>query len=180
MKLTFNDESISFRDYPFPGSSIYPRGNVLYTSIRDVDPDASPPEIRTIESETLFVPADQLADFQKVIEQQSLKIVNRPDPWSLILEPFLDTEFTAEQKEQTFSLLSDHGLSREQVLRIRRTVESAMLSYNQPFGEWRHLGLFDMLNAMRSTLTITSLAHRISPKRYARFYWDAMQTAELK
>ena len=179
MKLTFDQEFVSFHNYPFPGSSIHPRGKVTAGSIRDVDPDAYPPEIRTRDGETLFVPRARQTDFQKFIGDQSLKVVQRPDVWSLILDPFLDTEFTAELQELTFERLAEFGLTRDQVQQTRDQVESAMLSYNQPFGEWRHLGLFDMLHAMRSTLTISSLIHRISPERYARFYWDAMQMAEL-
>ena len=72
MTSTFNQQSISFLDYPFPGSSVYRRGDVLYTAIREVDPEASPPEIRTLNGETLFVSAEQRAAFLEVIGEKSL------------------------------------------------------------------------------------------------------------
>ena len=144
-----------------------------------MDPEAGPPEIRTIDGETLFVSAEQRATFVEAIGDKSLKVVKRPDIWSMILEPFLDTEFTAEQKEMTLIRLTEFGMSRDEVDKARNEVEAPVLSCNWPVGQWCHLGLFDVLHAVRSSLTITSLAKRISPKRYAQFYWNAMQTADL-
>ena len=179
MKLKFDNKAVFFRRCPFPGSSVYPKGNVPHCSIRDVDPDAKPPEIRTLDGETLFVPAAQRADFLQVIKDQSFNVVKRPDIWCLILEPFLDTEFSAEQSEQTLRQLEEFGMSRDEVSQTRIEVKAAMLSYNSPLGDWLHLGLYDVLHAMRNTLTITSLINRFSSKRYAKFYRYAMKTAEL-
>ena len=140
--------------------------------------NANPPEIRTLDGETLFVPAEQQADFLKAIADQSLNVVQRPDIWYLILEPFLDTEFTAEQSEQTIERLAEFGIPRSEVTRTRDEVEAAMLSYNSPIGDWLHLSLYDVLYAMRNTLTTKAIANRFFPARYARFYQDAMQIAE--
>ena len=179
MKVTFGPESIVFRKYPFPGSSVYRDGNFSYESIRDVDPDAKYAEIRTLDGETLFVSDEQRADFLKVIGDKSLAVVARPDIWGLILEPFLDTEFTAAQTEHTLKKLAEFGLSRHEVERTRGEVEAAMLSYNSPIGDWCHLCLFDVLQAVRNTATLTSLKNRILPERFSKFYWDAMKVADL-
>ena len=141
MKATFDDEIISFQNYPFPGASVYGKAALSYSAIRDVDPTTTPPEIRTITGETLFVSAEQRGTFQNVVRDKSLKIVQRPDVWSLILEPFLDTEFSADHSEQTWNRLSQMGISKIEVRRIRNDVDASMISYNSLLWEWCHLSL---------------------------------------
>ena len=178
MHATFDTRGISFTKYPFPAASVYRSGLLAYSAIRDVDPQAAPPEIRTFPGETLFVSAEQVDEFKAAIRTANLAIVRRFDVWDLLLEPFLDTEFTLQQQEQTLQVLEQAGIPRHDAADLRRRVERAMLSYNLFLWEWCHLGLFDLLTATRQGLNRLSLTHLVSRKRYHEFYWEAMRLAD--
>jgi len=178
MKATFDSSGILISQYPFPPASIYPHGRIECSAIRDVDPSAGPLEIRTRNGETLFVSAEQSYVFHDWITNSQLPVVRRVDAWALILEPFLDTEFTPEQQEQTLAALGDIGIPRTDAMRIRRSVERAMLAYNFVHWDWVHLGLFDVLTATRQGPSWLALSHRLFRKRYNDFYWSAMEMAD--
>jgi hypothetical protein len=178
MKAIFDSTGINITQYPFPPASIYPHGRIECSDIRDVDPDAGPLEIRTRRGETLFVSAEQSDAFHDWITKSHFPIVRRVDAWHLILEPFLDTEFTSEQQKQTLVALRDIGIPRTDVMRIRGSVESAMLAYNVLLWDWVHLGLFDVLTATRQGLSWISISHRLFRNRYSAFYWSAMELAD--
>ena len=178
MKARFTPSGVSYRWYPFPGSSVHRWGAIPFTAIRDVDPEAAPPEIRTLAGETLFVPGGQRYEFATLAKDRSLPVVKRPDTWSLILEPFLDTAFTEEHHQQTILQLEAFGVNKNVVLTTREEVGNAMLAYNALLWDWCHLGLYDVLTAVRSSPSLTSLIHRFSRKRYTDFYWNAMKIAD--
>lgn len=178
MHATFDSDGVNFAKYPFPPASIYPHGRVACSAIRDVDPTAGPLEIRTNNGETLFVSAEQSDAFNDWIVACQIPIFRRLDVWHLILEPFLDTEFTADGQDATIVALGNIGISRTDVIRIRQSVEGAMLAYNAFLWDWVHLGLFDLLTATRQGLNWLSLSHRLSRTRYNDFYWSAMQLAD--
>ena len=178
MKATFDSNGILISQYPFPPASIYPHGRIECSAIRDVDPSAGPLEIRTRNGETLFVSAEQSDAFHDWITKSQLPIARRVDAWHLILEPFLDTEFTPDEQEQTLLALGNIGIPRTDVMRIRDSVGNAMLAYNGFLCDWVHLGLFDVLTATRRGLGWLSFSHRVFPKRYDDFYWSAMELAD--
>ena len=178
MRATFDADGIVFAECPFPPASVFPDGRLAYSEIRDVDPDAAPPEIRTRNGETLFISAEQTAEFRDAIADTGLVVARRIDTWELLLEPFLDTEFTIEQQEQTLATLERIEIPRDEVARIRRSVGDSMLAYNFLLWDWVHLGLFDLLTATRRGMTWLSLMHRMRPRRYVEFYWTAMELAE--
>jgi hypothetical protein len=178
MRATFDADGIVFARYPFPPASIYPHGRLVYSSVRDVDPDAGPPEVRTHQGETLFISAEHATEFRTAIAEAQLAVVRRVDVWDLLLEPFLDTEFTADDQERTMATLQRLGISRLEVSEIRRSVQNSMLAYNGMLWDWVHLGLFDLLIATRWPIAWAGFVHRLFPKRYGRFYWRAMELAD--
>ena len=178
MRATFDAHGIAFAKYPFPPASIYPHGRVAYSAIRDVDPDAAPPEVRTKDGETLFISAEQSAEFRDAIGNAELAVVRRVDVWDLLLEPFLDTELTAEEEERTMATLERLGVSRAEVSQIRQSVKNPVLAYNALLWDWAHLGLYDVLTAMRLGVAWTTLLNRLLPRRYDEFYWKAMELAD--
>ena len=111
MIASFDADGIVIAKYPFPPASVFPRGRVAFVAIRDVDSAAAPPEIRTIDGETLFVSAEQSDAFRDCVENAQLPVVRRIDVWDLLLEPFLDTEVTPEQQEQTLTTLNRIGFT---------------------------------------------------------------------
>ena len=82
-----------------------------------------------------------IAVVRDCVENTQLSVVRRIDVWDLLLEPFLDTEFTPEQQEQTLTTLKRIGIPRTDVMRIRRSVQGAVLAYNFFLWNWVHLGL---------------------------------------
>lgn len=177
MRAIFHPDSIEFESYPFAPASVASGKRLPHALIRDVDVSAAPPEIRTLQGETLFVSAEQREEFQAAMRAAGIAEVRRYDVWADLLEPYLDTEFTLQEQRETLARLNECGCVETEVNQIRRRVERPMLTYNFALWEWVHLGLFDVLLAMRPRLT---LAAWIDPrvKRFERFYRDAMFIAE--
>jgi hypothetical protein len=60
MQVTFDAHGIAFAGSPFPPASVYPYGRLAYSAIRDVDPDAAPPEVRTLRAKPCsFLPSSR-------------------------------------------------------------------------------------------------------------------------
>ena len=177
MQARFGDRGISFRAYPFAAASIGRWGFLASSEIRDVDPNAFPPEIRTHQGETLFVSAEQEGELLEFVELKELSVVQRFDVWDLLLEPYLDTELTWENRKRNRKSLRAIGLSGIETTRIRRKVNSAMWLYNSFAWEWFHLGLYDVLIAMRQPHSFRSLFQRFSHSQN-EFYWEAMEIAD--
>ena len=174
LNVEFLESGVVFRDYPFPTASIYPSGVVAYEAIREVLPDMAPPEIRTHRGEVLFVTAMQKEQLRAAAEQHGLRIAARVDVWDLLLEPFLDTEFSEQDQARTLAILEENGISRERCEALRSQVGAAMYRYNfsTMLWEWVHLGLYDLLLAIQDDLSWT-----LSGGMEA-FYWEAMSIAE--
>jgi hypothetical protein len=72
--------------------------------------------------------------------------------WEMILEPFLDTEFTDDTNQRLNSNLEKFGLSKDHVDDLRKEVKTQMLKYNfdTMIWEWGGLDASDVLKAMRT------------------------------
>lgn len=179
MRVIFHPEFLQFEGYPFKPASISQGGPLPLTQIRDVDVSATPPQIRTHQGETLFVSAMQRDELQKVVDTARLPTIKRYDVWADVLEPYLDTEFTAAAQRRTLDSLNAHGFPEPEVAQIRRRVERRMMAYNfgVPLWEWVYLGLFDVLSAFQPR---SPLREWIDPRvrRFRQFYRDAMRIAE--
>jgi hypothetical protein len=154
------------------GSSI---DNLAAAAIREADPAATPPEIRTMSGETLFVSARQRAQLEQFCQVNRIPIRTRPDVWSDLLGPFLDTEFTSEDDAATVSRLRLTGLTTAEVAGIRAKVGSLMRAYNAVHWEWFHLGLADLLTA--ATTIALPEDQRAKLGEPASFYTWAMRIA---
>jgi hypothetical protein len=177
VKSSFRTEGIFFQNYPFRAASIYPTGIVSYTHIKEILPNATPPEIRTKTGEVLFIAAELKEELKKIAEENQIPIVERVDVWDRILEPFLDTEFTLEQEETTLAILENNGISRQECQKIREFVSDAMYSYNIVSGlwDWVHLGLYDVLAALSGDLS--GHRHKLADEDFRNFYYHAMDIA---
>ena len=80
-------------------------GALAASAIRDADPAATPPEIRTLSGETLFVSAMQQDELERFCRATQIPVRKRPDISGDLLEPFLDTQFTPEREAVTLGLL---------------------------------------------------------------------------
>ena len=159
--VVFSDDGIVFADYPYAGATVQSAPRVPYAAIEEIVLDAAPPEVRT-RREVLFVPATQ----REELRREGLKIVRCVDVWSLILEPFLDTQFSEAEQERTLQVLESNGVSRAECAAWRSEVGERMLAYNSILWDWVHLGQCDLLEA-------TLLAGQLT----AEFYWRTMEIA---
>ena len=177
LDIEFREDGVAFRAYLFEPASVYPSGKLSYGAIREVLPAMWPPEIRTHSGEVLFVSATQKDQLLAAATQHALPIVARVDIWALILEPFLDTEFSQQSQQRTLEILHESGVDRELCEALRREFGPAMYHYNFAtfLWEWVHLGLFDLFSAL------SSVPHKLLPWRRGRslatFYWEAMEIA---
>jgi hypothetical protein len=176
--MRFSDTGIEFPDYPFPPASVHGDPLLRYADIRDVDPSTAPPEVRTRGGETLFVSATHADALRDAVAKVGLRVARRLDVWDLLLEPFLDTTFDAAHQERTLRTLEAVGVSRPETERIRARVGPTMLAYNGVLWDWVHLGLYDLLSAMRWPFTGEGIRNRVLPSHYRSFYWEAMEIAE--
>ena len=177
--VEFGSGVITFGSYPFSAASVYPRGRVAVADIRDVDPDADPPEVRLHRGETLFVSAQPREELRAFCEGNGVPVRRRPDVWGDLLEPFLDTEFRPEDDARTAARLARVGLDAATVAGIRADVGDAMVAYNFDSGlwDWVHLGLSDLLQARSGVLA--GERFRLPPDEYDEFYWKSMFIADL-
>jgi hypothetical protein len=158
-------------------------GRLAASAIRDADPAATPPEIRTLSGETLFVSATQREELERFCRASQIPVRKRPDIWGDLLEPFLDTQFTPEHEAETLSRLRQAGLTDTEIGQIRAKVGPIMLAYNAFHWDWCHLGLDDLFDAVTTDSLPVYLRNRLremrpEPGEIARFYSWAMKIAD--
>lgn len=178
MEVTFGEDNIRFLSYDFPGATVHPTGSLVAAQVRDADWTTAPPEIRTVLGETLFIPREQQAELEQFCRRNHIKKKHRPDTWSDLLEPFLDTWFDPDDEQATEQRLRQAGLSPQEVVDIRQRLAPLMNAYNFDgmLWEWVDLGLFDLLHAVTGPLVKPSLQATLGDPK-AIYAW-AMEIAE--
>ncbi|RST02927.1 MULTISPECIES: hypothetical protein [Streptomyces] len=144
--------------------------------VRDADPAASPPELRTVRGETVFVAARDADALERFCAENRIPVCRRPDVWGDLLEPFLDTEFGPRHRAETLDRLARSGIGSAEAARIRERVGPLVAAYNGVHGDWCHLGLADLLDAAGSDLVPEGL--RVPPRDRAAFRAWAMEIAD--
>jgi hypothetical protein len=86
---------------------------------------------------------DSLENFAK---KNNIPIVDRPDIWEMICEPFLDTTFDETHQKQTIVNLEANGVSERETISIREKIGKRMLFVNSFVMDWTHIGQLDYLN----------------------------------
>lgn len=144
-------------------------GTLAASQIRDADPAATPPEIRTLSGETLFVSAVQRQELEQFCLDSQIPVRQRADIWGALLEPFIDTEFTPERDNVTRRRLREAGLTDSGISRIRALAGPLLRAYNAFHWDWFHLGLADLLDALT--------ADWLAADPQARVHADALRDA---
>lgn len=168
MEVGIAESAISYRRYPFFPASVREHPLVEPSVIGEVNPDGNPPTIR-LKREILFVPASQREELRHFARQNGIPVRRRYDVWEGLLQPFLDAEFDAAERQATIAELERHGVGRAEVDEVRGLVGRRMIFYTCLTWEWAHYGLYDVLQVM----------HPLFPgkKRFRRFYSRAMDLA---
>ncbi|MFJ6782710.1 hypothetical protein [Streptomyces yangpuensis] len=167
-----------FAGFPHaPDTEAATAGQVLpATAVRDADPTASPPELRTVAGDTVFVDSRDTAALERFCAEHRIPVRRRPDIWGDLLEPFLDTRFDDRHHTATLDRLARGGVGRDEAVRIRRRVGPLMAAYNSLHWDWCHLGLADLLAAAASDHVPAEL--RVPPQDRAAFRAWAMEIAD--
>lgn len=173
--IKFHNEYVEFIGYPFSAATIYPNGNIHKDKIQEILLEQFPPEIRTFNGEILFIDAIHKEKLKIFAQANNLPLVKRVDVWSLILEVFLDTEFSEEEEVGAFKILEECGISREEVIIIRNSLQEYMIAYNfkSMLWEWFHLGLYDLLKAYSGEFVGDQ--YKLTPDEFREAYWKAMK-----
>ncbi|EGD54980.1 hypothetical protein [Gordonia neofelifaecis] len=171
IEAEFGDDAILYSRYPHPAASVRRSPRLASSQVRDVDSAEFPPQIRTTSGETLFVPREGRFGLAEFAARNRVPEVRRPDLWSLVLEPFLDTEVTAHQIERVDGILRTHGLTDVEIGDLRGRVSAMMESYNAFLWDWTDLNLYDLVCA-------SSVWHRSDIDVGVAFYRWAMEIAD--
>jgi hypothetical protein len=176
--IEFFENSIGFRDYDFFPSTVYTRTSmkkIMAGEIDEIDLDAAPPTLK-IDNELVFISAEFRSDLESFAKRNGIEVKSRFDIWDAILEPFIDTEFTAENAERNQENLMKYGLGKDQVAEWRDRVRESMIAYNFGTGlwDWVHLGLWDLLSAYKH-----GMGERLTKDEYTQLYWSSMKIALL-
>lgn len=169
-EVTFGDDSITFRSYPYPGASVYPSGVVGAAEVAELVSNFRPPALHTRGGEFLVLPADCLEAARGFAERHGIPVVRRVDVWALILEPFMEASVDRAERRQMREVLARCGLSPLRVFLLRWRTSFRVEFLHCVHFRWQHYGLADVLDSM------TTLR---SPRLLARFYRRATKITAL-
>ena len=170
-QLTIGDDFLKIENYPFEPSIAYGQNIFKTNQIDDIDFKSYPPTFR-VGNELIFLTSEKKIELEEFATKNNIKTVERAWIWDWILEPFLDTEYTAETDQRLTKLLESYGLTTNQVKSLRAEVEIQMLKYNfdTMLWEWGGFGASDVLKAMRT---------KYKKDEYEDFYRRVMEIALL-
>lgn len=170
-QLKIGDGFLKIENYPFEPSIAFQQTKFNSDQIDDIDFKSYPPTIR-IKNELIFLSAEKKPELEDFAKRNTIKTVERPRIWEWILEPFLDTAYTAETDQKLKTLLEDYGLKTDRVRSLRAEVETQMLKYNFDTMLWDWVGLdaSDVLRAMRT---------KYNKDEFEDFYQQVMNIALL-
>jgi hypothetical protein len=169
-RVRFLAAAIRFDGYPFVGATVYPHGNLGVGLIASVDTHAAPPEIHTVEDETLLVSAVHAGSLATFAERHGIADVRRRDVWHLVLDVFFDPPPDHARLE---NLLQECGLDQPQVDGIRARVTPFVGPYVEGrWFDWPHLGLYHLLVAYQAIAPGPA-----SRAKSREVYWWAMEIA---
>lgn len=167
--FSFVDDQVIVKNYPYKPSSCYPNSVLAATDIMDISL-GFPITMRLTNHDVIFVSEMLEKQVQTFADRCGIPIVNRYDPWSFVLEKFLDTEYTPETHIQMIRLLALNGISEKQCLEWHRRFEGAMISYNFMSGlwDWTNLDATDLLDAHMGLLA--SNEFKLGEKEFEELY----------
>lgn len=131
--------------YFFKQSLVNQTNKIESKNISEINLNTYPPSLVYKDKEIIFLKQEFEEQLAKFAELNKIPIVNRLDIWEHINRPYLDTEFEEEEIAESIKLLTENGISKSELGRIRRKVIKTMF-LNYLVWEWTYLGLFDYLS----------------------------------
>lgn len=188
----FGQDHADVVEYPYTSATVRSGSVVPADRIVDVFLDLRPPRVSTGD-EVLFVSAAQRPELERFAMANELPIVEHGlDPWTLILEPFLDGEESEDHKEESLDRLERVGVDRDESFALRERFAGAVMLYNfaVPRWEWVSLGHRDLLQAVHPDWRysdepfVEQLRQQYgvreplsTPDEYREIYWLSMDVA---
>ncbi|MCX2679076.1 hypothetical protein OOZ15_03905 [Galbibacter sp. EGI 63066] len=158
---------ILISEYPFEPSIAFPNRRIKADEIDWVCYISGPAKIK-VDKDLIFISTELKNELKKFAQRNKIKIQEHSWNWEWILDPYLDTTLTAEEEKRLLKNLSENGLEKAEVERIRNEVGQQMLKYNfdTMLWEWCSLGLYDVLSAMRA---------KYDEEKFREFYVRAIE-----
>ena len=149
-KSEIRENEIYISEYPFEPSVAYPNKLIKATDIISISADFGFCKIY-VDNDIVFVTSEQKTELLKFAEKNKITLKKHSWNWDWILEPYLDTEFTADTEKRIEKCLTKVGIDKIETDKIRNEVGKQMDKYNfdTMLWDWCSLGLSDVLSAMR-------------------------------
>lgn len=160
-------DSIRIQAYPFEPSVVYPEKEVVPEEIHGISTDYGQGKLY-LGKDIVFISRTNIEALHRFAQVHQIPLIPSTYNWDLLLEPYLDTEFTSASTQKTMDQLIQQGIPLEEIKQIREEVGQAMLHYNfsTMLWEWINLNLADVLAAMRAMYNVSA---------FRDFYYRAME-----
>lgn len=167
-KIASDGASVILEHYPFPRK----RTRSIAPADCEALVDWFPLAMFLKNGDIVFLSRERASKVVAFAETNGVPFERRHDMWSMILDPFLDTEYAETYYQQTSSQMAKMGLAHEQVEALRDRLGPKMLLLTAMSWEWQYYGLFDALAVMRP-------ATPFRKRRWQAFYKEAIRIARL-
>ena len=150
---SIGESSIVISDYPFEPSIVYPSASIEAHEIDAISLEFGVCKVY-VKDDIVFVSAEKKKELELFAKVHNLKLIPYSWNWDLLLEPYLDTEFTKENEQRVLERLLENGFTANEIDAIRAEVKKQMYAYNfdTMLWDWCSLSLSDVLSAMRQNI----------------------------
>jgi hypothetical protein len=166
-KSKIENRKIIIEDYPFLPSFVNYKNHIEASEIDEICYKSYPPLLK-IKNELIFIGKEKQEELKQFAERNNIQIFTTSGNWDMLLEPYVDTEYTEENNSRIYKRLNENGITNSEIEKIRTEVEKQMLKYNfdTMLWDWVNLGLLDVLSAMRV---------KYNKAEFEEFYFRAME-----
>lgn len=160
------ETTIHISNYPFEPSIAFPEKIIEAEHISAISLDFGPYKL-FVEDDIVFVSAKYKDELTKFAKSNAIKLVPHSNNWEWILQPYVDTEFTEENRQWCYQKLNEKGFNNAEIELLRNEVAEQMYKYNfdTMLWDWCSLGLSDVLSAMRV---------KYNKNEFREFYYKAI------
>ena len=147
----------------FPGNAVVPAARVtaIFSSISDAAFVLDGKEI-------VFLPKQCKPELEAFASRHCIPSPRIREVWSDLAEPYIDTDYSAEQEASDFQSLTERGYDRKEVRALRRQMAPTLLTATWFTFEWGFYTTQDVLRAFAI----------ISPQQFTKqFYENVMEVA---